>query len=140
MARSAECSAPRQRFRRKNRNLSLCRTYIEAKKHVSEYPTWRRSDRYRCALVMEEVLRRSSIEPGLGGCCCFPCWVAPESAALVGVLVQVPCEGRAPLVAASARMTVFAHVPAWLGSTASICCTPRGIVCGRGMVDGWRQG
>lgn len=55
MVRLAERTALRRCRLHKNRNLSLCRTYIEAKKHVSEYPRWKRSDGYRYALMIMEM-------------------------------------------------------------------------------------
>ena len=134
MVRSAECTALRRRCRRKNRNLSLCRTYTEAKKRVSKYPTGKRSDGYRYALMVEDVLRRSSIEPGLGGYC-YPCWAASAFAVLASVLVQAPCEGRALLVVVSAQTIVFVRALAWRGLTESICCRPAGTVCGCEMAD-----
>lgn len=56
--------------------------------------------------VQEKVLRRSSIEPGPGGCC-YPCWAAPVSAAVGAAQAQAPCEDRAPWVVALAQTTVF---------------------------------
>ena len=56
-----------------------------------------------------DVLRRSSIEPGLCGCCCYLCWAASAFAALVVVQAQAPCEGHAPSVVVLAQTIAFVH-------------------------------
>lgn len=138
MVRSAECTALRRRCRRKNRNLSFCRTYTKAKKHVSEYPRRKRSDGYRYHDGDGNVLRRSSIEPGLYAPC-YPYLAASVFAVSVAVQVQVPCEGRAPLEVVSAQMIVFVCALASREPRELIYYRPRAIVYGCERADGWRS-